>query len=87
MKQILKLAELNMALVMANRAEIEARKTKDEDAIEAAKSSVETAQARLDDHLNGKRLANEFDKYENKKDEVRAALIAAGHDTAVMDFF
>lgn len=87
MKQIIKLAELNMTLTLANREEITARAKKDEDAIESAKSKVLMAQESLDNHLNGKRLANEFDKYESRKDEVRAALVAAGYDTAVMDFF
>lgn len=87
MKQILKLAELNWALTLANRAEIAARATKDDEAIDEAKLKVESAQIALDKQLESKRMESEINKYESRKDEVRAALVAAGYDTAVMDFF
>ena len=87
MKQIIKLAELNLALTLANRAEIAARATKNEEAIESAKSKVVIAQENLDKQLNCKRMEAEFAKYESDLDKVSEALQAAGFDTAVMDFF
>lgn len=87
MKQIIKLAELNVALTMANREETAARATKDEEAIELAKLNVEMAQDALDKQLSSKKMESEFAKYESKLDEVEEALIAAGFDTAVLDFF
>jgi len=84
MKQLLKLAELNMTLVRAQREVIAA---KDEDSLDSAKSKVESAQDAVDAHLKGKRLENEFNKYQERKDEVRTALVAAGHDTAIMDYW
>lgn len=87
MKQIIKLAELNMALTLANRAEIAARAIKDEDAIESAKSKVVIAQENLDKHCNSKRLSGEMNKYSNRIDEVAEALKSTGFDTAVLDFF
>jgi hypothetical protein len=87
MKQIIKLAELNMALTLANRAETAAHATKDDEAIEMAKLDVEMASEALDKHLNSKRMESEFDKYADRTDEVAEALKAAGFDTAVLDFF
>jgi hypothetical protein len=87
MKQIIKLAELNWTLTLANRAEISARATKDEDAIESAKSKVVIAQENLDKQLNCKRMESALNKYEGREDEVAEALKEAGFDTAVMDFF
>lgn len=87
MKQIIKLAELNMALVMANRAETAARATKNDEAIQLAKLNVEMAQDALDKQLESKKMDKEFAKYESKHDEVEDALRAAGFDTAVLDFF
>jgi hypothetical protein len=87
MKQVIKLAELNMALVNANRAESAARATKDEEAIELAKLSVEMAQDALDKQLNSKKMEAEFAKYESNLDKVSEALEAAGFDSAVLDFF
>ena len=87
MKQIIKLAELNMALVMANRAETAARATKNDEAIQLAKLNVEMAQDALDKQLESKKMDKEFVKYESKHDEVEDALGAAGFDTAVLDFF
>jgi hypothetical protein len=87
MKQIIKLAELNMAVTLANRAEIAARANKDEEAIELAKLDVEMANSALDKHLNSKKMEAEFAKYESKLDKVSEALGAAGFDDAVLDFF
>ena len=87
MKQVIKLADLNMAVTLANRAEITARAAKDEEAIESAKSKVVMANEALDKHLNSKRMESEFDKYADRTDEVAEALKAAGFDTAVLDFF
>lgn len=87
MKQIIKLAELNMALVFANRQEIAATNAKDKAAIELAKDKILMAQEAFDKHLNSKRLDNEITKYMNRQDEVAEALKAAGYDTAILDFF
>ncbi len=87
MKQVIKLAELNMALVMANRAESAARASKDEEAIDLAKLNVEMAQDALDKQLNSKKMESEFAKYESNLAKVSEALAAAGFDDAVLDFF
>lgn len=94
MKQIIKLAELNAALTMSQRALIVAErsvpfKSFDEqyEATWQQADAVKLAESNLKSHLASKRLENEFSKYQERKDEVRAALIAVGYDTAVMDFF
>jgi hypothetical protein len=87
MKQFLKLAALNLALVEAQRKHSAAQVTKNSFDIENAKCSLDARQEELDNHLSSKRMENEFNKYESRKDEVKVALIEAGYDTAVMDFF
>ena len=81
MKQIIKLAELNMSYVAASKELSAALEAKNFDRIDSAKYSLKSADEAMGKQSGSKRFENECAKY--TIDQINSALIAAGYDTTV----